>query len=72
MNCNEIETLTHDLGTCDHGELLRHKRHSKVVLGNELKKNWTVVEEFVCLSVDGTIEELIYWYMIMISEIVSL
>jgi len=56
-SCNEIETLPHVLGFCHQGELLRLQRHHKVVqlLGKTLrKKKWTVVEEFACLSVDGS------------------
>lgn len=57
VSCNEIETLPHVLGFCQQGELLRHQRHNKIVkiLGIALrKKKWTAIEEFCCLSSDGS------------------
>ena len=59
-SCNEIETLSHVLGSCPQGELLRHNRHNRVVnqLANELRKNWTVLVEFTCISTDGSIRRV--------------
>ncbi len=55
--CDETETLPHVLGKCIQGELLRHIRHNNIVqiMANELiKKSWTVVVEFSCISSDGS------------------
>lgn len=56
-SCDEIETLAHVLGFCRQGELLRQNRHNKIVkiIANQLRKlGWTVIEEFACLSTDGS------------------
>lgn len=60
-SCNEIETIAHVLGFCRQGELLRHNRHNRMVriLANALReKKWQVLEEFQCLSSNGSIRRV--------------
>ncbi|KAJ4449711.1 hypothetical protein ANN_01115 [Periplaneta americana] len=57
-NCEEQETLTHVLGFCRKGELLRTGRHNKIhsMIANEIRRadKHEVYEEIGCLSADGS------------------
>jgi len=59
-NCGEIETLSHVLGSCTRGELLRNNRHNNVrsFLASELKKKWTVHEEVQCHEDNGSLRRV--------------
>lgn len=51
--CNEIETLSHVLGSCQRGYLLRNIRHNAVrsTIAKSLReKNYQVFEEVSCIS----------------------
>ncbi|KAJ4426676.1 hypothetical protein ANN_26474 [Periplaneta americana] len=54
--CNEIETLAHVLGSCQHGELLRYSRHhniSKLIAQALRKRSFEVHEEVHCVASEG-------------------
>ena len=54
---SEIETLSHILGFCRHGELLRNSRHHviRTAIADEFRKQkWEVAEEVHGLSEDGS------------------
>ncbi|KAJ4429345.1 hypothetical protein ANN_26350 [Periplaneta americana] len=54
--CNEIETLAHVLGSCQHGELLRNSRHHnirKLIAQALRKKSFEVHEEVHCVASEG-------------------
>ena len=56
-HCREPETLSHVLGSCPHGALLRNTRHHAVrsAIAEELKKKgWKVVEEVHCVATGGS------------------
>ncbi|KAJ4432357.1 hypothetical protein ANN_20976 [Periplaneta americana] len=51
--CNEIETLAHVLGSCQHGELLRNSRHHNIrkLIAQALRnKSFEVHEEVHCVA----------------------
>ena len=53
-HCDEFETLSHVLGKCDHGMLLRNTRHHMIrsILAEALRENsLTVHEEIHCTAV---------------------
>ncbi|KAJ4441919.1 hypothetical protein ANN_11780 [Periplaneta americana] len=54
--CNEIETLAHVLGSCQHGELLRNSRHHNIrkLIAQALRnKSFEVHEEVHCVASEG-------------------
>ncbi|KAJ4437388.1 hypothetical protein ANN_17532 [Periplaneta americana] len=54
--CNEIETLAHVLGSCQHGELLRNSRHHnirKLIAQTLRNKSFEVHEEMHCVASEG-------------------
>ncbi|KAJ4430211.1 hypothetical protein ANN_22422 [Periplaneta americana] len=54
--CNEIETLAHVLGSCQHGELLRNSRHHNIrkLIAQALRnKSFEVHEEVHCVASQG-------------------
>ncbi|KAJ4428926.1 hypothetical protein ANN_25922 [Periplaneta americana] len=54
--CNEIETLAHVLGSCQHGELLRNSRHHNIrkLIAQALRnKSFEVHEEVHCVVSEG-------------------
>ncbi|KAJ4438546.1 hypothetical protein ANN_14493 [Periplaneta americana] len=54
--CNEIETLAHVLGSCQHGELLRNSRHHnirKLIAQALRKRSFEVHEEVHCVASEG-------------------
>ncbi|KAJ4426549.1 hypothetical protein ANN_27363 [Periplaneta americana] len=54
--CNEIETLAHVLGSCQHGELLRNSRHHNIrkLIAQALRnKSFKVHEEVHCVASEG-------------------
>jgi hypothetical protein len=55
--CNETETLAHVLGKCEHGKLLRHARHNKVVklIAAALQLlGYTIYVELHCSALSGS------------------
>lgn len=54
-HCGEYETLSHVLGKCKNGELLRTKRHHRTcdTLVNALKTDWKTIREDRTSTVDG-------------------
>ncbi|KAJ4431876.1 hypothetical protein ANN_20482 [Periplaneta americana] len=54
--CNEIETLAHVLGSCQHGELLRNSRHHnirKLIAQALRKRSYEIHEEVHCVASEG-------------------
>ncbi|KAJ4450526.1 hypothetical protein ANN_01953 [Periplaneta americana] len=54
--CNEIETLAHVLGSCQHGELLRNSRHHNIrkLIAEALRnRSFEVHEEVHCVASEG-------------------
>ncbi|KAJ4446112.1 hypothetical protein ANN_12804 [Periplaneta americana] len=54
--CNEVETLAHVLGSCQHGELLRNSRYRNIrkVIAQVLRKtSFEVHEEVHCAASEG-------------------
>jgi hypothetical protein len=56
-HCNEYETLSHVLGSCEHGNLLRNSRHHRIrtSIANAFRnRGLSVYEEVHCNSDDGS------------------
>ncbi|KAJ4452254.1 hypothetical protein ANN_03772 [Periplaneta americana] len=54
--CNEIKTLVHVLGSCQHGELLRNSRHHNIrkLVAQALRSiSFEVHEEVHCVASEG-------------------